>query len=217
MVSFVYLFIYLLSILHSSPCTVRWGENWHKYLGVKWHYPVMACRANKWPSKVWSNPCALILLNICRRSDHNAEMRTPAFQFYFLLRKWIYLGSTYNKNWPVVNEISVLLTKRQDPQKLAVFGSEVFCTKKANFLVRSWTNFANFIDNLLSTVPKKLCKLFEKHIYRGPEKNFANFINNIFNTRVKRNTVRWRLANYPSQYTYGTESLNSHQHSYKWH
>lgn len=145
------------------------------------------------------------------------ERPRSKYKFYFLLRKWIYLGSTYNKNWPVVNKISVLLTKRQDPQKLAVFGSEVFCTKKANFLVRSWTNFANFIDNLLGTVPKKLCKLFKKHIFRGPEKNFANFINNIFNTRVKRNTFRWRLTNYTSQYTYGTESLNSHQHFYKWH
>ena len=53
------------------------------------------------------------------------ERPRSKYKFYFLLRKRIYLGSTYNKNWPVVNEISVLLTKRQDPQKLAVFRSEI--------------------------------------------------------------------------------------------
>ena len=95
------------------------------------------------------------------------------YRFYFLLRKWIYLGSTYNKSWPAVNKISVLLTKHQDPQKLGVFRFEVFCTKEAKFPVRSWTDFANFIDNLLSTVPKKLYKLCKKHIYYGPEKKLC--------------------------------------------
>ena len=80
------------------------------------------------------------------------ERPRSKYKFYFLLCKWIYLGSTYNKNWPAANEISLLLTKRQDPQKLGVFRSEV---EKANSPVRSWTNFANFIDNLLSTVPEK--------------------------------------------------------------
>lgn len=113
--------------------------------------------------------------------------RPPSkYRFYFLLRKWIYLGSKYNKSWPAANKISVLLTKRQDPQKLGVFRFEVFCTTEAKFPVRSWTDFANFIDNLISTVPKKLYKLCKKHIYYGPEKNFANFINKIFNTRVKK-------------------------------
>ena len=106
------------------------------------------------------------------------ERPRSKYKFYFLLRKWIYLGSTYNKNWPVVNEISVLLTKRQDPQKLAVFGSEVFCTKKVNFLVRSWTNFANFIDNLVRS-----------------RKSFANFLKSIF-TAVLKKTLQTLLITY---------------------
>ena len=51
--------LFLKFYFYSSPCTIRWRDNWYKCLKDKCCYPVMACRTKKWPYKVWSKPCFL--------------------------------------------------------------------------------------------------------------------------------------------------------------
>ena len=51
--------LFLKFYFYSSPCTIRWRDNWYKCLKDKCCYPVMACRTKKWPHKVRSKPCFL--------------------------------------------------------------------------------------------------------------------------------------------------------------